>query len=204
MIGEMDRDDWNRRYSMRELIWTSVPNRFLVAETEALEPGRALDLACGEGRNAVWLAERGWRVTGVDYSDVALEKARTLAAARGVDVEWIAADLEGFEPEAAAFDLVVVLYLQVPGEERRAILRRAERAVAPGGVLLVVGHDSTNLERGYGGPRDPAVLYTAADVAADLERLEVERAEALMRPVDSAEGPRQAIDALVRARATVH
>jgi SAM-dependent methyltransferase len=200
-IHLMNRDDWNRRYSTEELIWSDAPNRFLVSETEAMSPGRALDLACGEGRNAVWLAQRGWRVTGVDFSEVALAKARALAAARGVEVEWIAADLDRYEPPAAAFELVIVFYLQVPAASRRAILRRAEAAVAPAGLLLVVGHDSTNLERGHGGPRDPAVLYSAADVVADLERLEVERAEAVTRPVDTNEGRREAVDLLVRARA---
>lgn len=91
----MDREDWNRRYAGRELVWTSTPNRFLVAETAGLAPGRLLDLACGEGRNAVWFAERGWRATGVDFSEVALEKARALAAERGVEAEWRQADLVG-------------------------------------------------------------------------------------------------------------
>ena len=92
----MDRGDWNERYSGSELLWTATPNRFLVAEASGLEPGRALDLACGEGRNAVWLVERGWQVTGVDFSDVAIEKARELAAARGVEGEWLAADLADY------------------------------------------------------------------------------------------------------------
>jgi SAM-dependent methyltransferase len=87
----MDSIEWDRRYGGRELLWTGEPNRFLVAETAALRPGSALDLACGEGRNAVWLAEQGWRVTGVDFSEVALEKARGLADARGVDAGWVAA-----------------------------------------------------------------------------------------------------------------
>ena len=98
----MQREDWDRRYSGRELIWTAEPNRFLVAETSDLPPGRALDVACGEGRNAIWLAERGWRVTGVDFSEVALAKAARLAASRGVEGEWIPADLRLLPARAGA------------------------------------------------------------------------------------------------------
>ena len=121
----MDSEAWDRRYADRELVWTSEPNRFLVAEAAALPAGRVLDVACGEGRNAVWLAERGWRVTGVDFSEVGLEKARALAKARGVQAEWVAADLLDYTPEPQAFDLVLVFYLQVPAAERRPIVRAA-------------------------------------------------------------------------------
>src|SRR5262249_48310814 len=149
------------------------PNRFLVAEAESLPPGKALDLACGEGRNAVWLAERGWHVTGVDFSEVAIEKARRLAEARGVDVEWIVEDLLRFPFVETAFDLVVLLYLQIPARERAQVVGNASRAVAADGTFLLVGHDSSNLEHGYGGPRDRLVLYTADDVVADLDGLVV-------------------------------
>lgn len=200
-MTSIDRDEWNRRYGDRELLWTAEPNRFLVAETGALSPGRALDLACGEGRNAVWLAERGWRVTGVDFSDVALEKAGRLASSRGVDATWIAADLLEYSPEPRAFDLVIVFYLQVQDTERRPVLRAAADAVAPGGTFLVVAHDSSNLEHGHGGPQDPAVLYTPADVVADIDGtgLDAERAERVERPVQTPDGERVALDALVRA-----
>jgi SAM-dependent methyltransferase len=197
----MEREDWNRRYAGRELLWTGEPNRFLVAEAAALAPGRALDLACGEGRNAVWLAERGWHVTGVDFSEVALDKARRLAAARGVEGEWIAADLLAYYPEPRSSDLVLLFYLQVSAEQRRPVVRAAAEAVAPGGVLLLVAHDRSNLEEGHGGPQEPAVLYTAEDVAADLDGsgLRIERAERVERPVQTPEGERIALDALVRA-----
>lgn len=192
----MKRDDWNRRYAGSELLWTGGPNRFLVAETEELPPGRALDLACGEGRNAVWLAERGWEVTGVDFADVGLDKARGLAAARGVDATWVHADLLDYEPPPAAFDLVAILYLQLTADERVRVLRAAAAAVAPGGTLLVVAHDRSNLEHGHGGPQDARVLATPAEVAADLEGLEVERADV----VERRDGDLVALDLLVRAR----
>lgn len=202
MTVSAGREEWNRRYAGRELLWTGQPNRFLVAEVAALPPGRALDLACGEGRNAVWLAEQGWQVDGVDFSDVALAKARELAAARGVEARWSQADLLAYRPEPAAYDLVLLFYLQLPESERRQIVRAAADAVAAGGTLLLVAHDGSNLDHGHGGPTNPAVLYTAADVVRDLDGsgLEVERADVVRRPVETPQGERVALDALVRAR----
>jgi SAM-dependent methyltransferase len=193
------REDWNARYAAKELLWTAEPNRLFAAEAEGLDPGRALDLACGEGRNAVWLAERGWRVTGVDFSEVALEKAARLAASRDVEVEWVVADVLDYEPEARAFDLVALLYLQLPYEELAEAIRAAADAVAPGGTLLVLGHHTKNLEEGTGGPKDVSVLYTPEDVAALLGDLVVERAETVRRPVPLGDGEAVALDAFVRA-----
>ena len=194
------RDDWNARYAGSELLWTAEPNRRFASEVEDLDPGRALDLACGEGRNAVWLAERGWRTTGLDFSDVALAKAERLAASRGVEVEWVLADVLDHEPERGAFDLVAVLYLQLPHEQLAKVLRSAREALAPGGTLLVLGHDTTNLTHGHGGPRDLSVLFTPDDVVAELGELVVERAETVTRTVALEEGEATALDALVRAR----
>jgi SAM-dependent methyltransferase len=197
----MDSSAWDQRYKGRDLVWTSEANRFLVAEAESLAPARALDLACGEGRNAVWLAERGWRVTGVDFSEVGIEKARQLQDARRVHANWVVADLLRYRPEPRAFELVIVLYLQVPGVQRTPILRAAAQAVAPAGIFLLVAHDSSNIERGHGGPQDPAVLYAPEDVADDLDGsgLQIERAETVERPVETPDGRRIALDALVRA-----
>jgi SAM-dependent methyltransferase len=202
MPAPIDRDHWNRRYSDAQLVWTSEPNRFLVAEAGLLSPGRALDAACGEGRNAVWLAERGWDVTGVDFSDVGLEKARGLAKARGVHAHWDVADLNDYTPEMEGFDLVIMLYLHVRAASRQTIVRTISGAVASGGTFLLVAHDLSNLELGYGGPQDAGVLYSPADVVADLAGggLTVERAEIVERPVDTPDGERIALDALVRAR----
>ncbi len=195
----MKRDDWDRKYASGELLWGARPNRVLVAEAADLSPGRALDLACGEGSNALWLAERGWDVLGVDFSEVAIGKARSRAVAAGVDVEFLCADLLEFGPEPSAYDLVLVFFLQVPASERTLVLGRAARALAPGGTLLVVGHDLVNLIDGVGGPRDPSLLYTPAAVAADLAGLEIDRSERLLRDVEDADRP--AIDAFVRAHA---
>jgi SAM-dependent methyltransferase len=192
----MQSEDWNRKHGEAGLLFGAEPNRFLVAEVEGLEPGRALDVACGSGRNAVWLAAHGWRVTGVDFSGVALEQARGLAAERGVEVEWVHADLLGWRPFDEAFDLVAVLYLQLPAEQLAQAMRLAAGGLASGGTLLVVGHHSDNLEHGSGGPKDPRVLFTPEQVAGYLDGLRIEKAEAVRRPV---EGERDAIDALVRA-----
>ncbi len=196
----MKREDWNRKHGEAGPLFGVEPNRFLVAEAADLLPGRALDLACGAGRNAVWLAERGWTVTGADFSDIALANARGLATERGVDVEWVQADLRDWEPPPGAFDLVAVLYLQLPAAELQPVLARAADAVAPGGTLVVVGHDLQNLNGGYGGPKDPRVLFTAEDVALELPGLQIEKAERVLRPVETEDGEAQAIDALVRAR----
>src|SRR5512134_1831553 len=120
--SDPSRDRWNRRWSGEERIHASTaPSRFLVAEVAGLRPGRALDLACGAGRNAIWLAEQGWRVTAVDFSDVALSLARRRARERRVEVEWIEADVVDWTPASRAFDLVCVFYLQVPAADRRVV-----------------------------------------------------------------------------------
>jgi 2-polyprenyl-3-methyl-5-hydroxy-6-metoxy-1,4-benzoquinol methylase len=193
----MRREDWDQRYAGVENLWAVRPNRFLVAEASQLPPGRALDLACGEGQNSIWLATLGWETTGVDFSSVAIEKAKARATRDGVAAEFLCADLLDFHPDPEAFDLVIVMYLHIPAEERPLVLARAAAAVAPGGTFLFVGHDLTNLTDGVGGPRDPALLCTPDEIAAELPGLEVEKAERVLRDVDGEERP--AIDALVRA-----
>ena len=196
-----DSATWDERYGTSELLWGEGPNRFFVEETSDLVPGTALDVACGEGRNAIWLAEHGWRVTGVDFSAVGLAKAAVLATERGTEVEWVEADLTKWDPPAA-YDLVAVLYLQLPAELRRGVFRRLAPSVAPGGTLLVVAHDRSNLTEGHGGPQDPAVLYGPEDVVADVGHLlRVTRAERVRRQVETPTGERDAIDLLVRAKA---
>jgi SAM-dependent methyltransferase len=192
---------WDERYSGDELVWTSTPNQFLVAGVDGLPAGRAVDLACGEGRNSIWLAERGWQVTGVDFSPVGLAKAKRLADLRGVEVTWVESAVENWTPPPDGFDLVAVLYLQLPQPSRSAALAVAASAVAPGGTLLVIAHDLDNLTRGYGGPPVPDVLYQVGDVteAAVDAGLTVEQAEQAVRVVDTDDGPREAIDAVVSA-----
>ncbi|MCN9244810.1 class I SAM-dependent methyltransferase [Streptomyces sp. RY43-2] len=201
---------WDERYAARELVWGAEPNRWVVRETTDLQPGRALDLAAGEGRNALWLASRGWQVTAVDFSGAALDRGRRLAAAQPTEaadrLTWVRADVRTYQPAAGAFDLVVVAYLHLPATQRRTALRHAAQALAPGGVLLVVGHDTTNLTDGAGGPQDPRILFTPDDVLADLAGIGLEpvRAERVRRPVAQGSDGRSAhaVDALVRLRRT--
>lgn len=182
----MDASAWDERYAASELVWSRGPNQFIEAECTDLPPGRAVDLACGEGRNAIWLAARGWDVTAVDFSPVALDKGRTLAGE--LPVEWVCADATAWQGED--LDLAVVAYFQVPAAMRRDAVRHVVSALRPGGTLVWVAHDSTNLTEGTGGPQDPAVLMTADDLVVDLAGIEVDvvRAERVARTV-SADDP---------------
>jgi 2-polyprenyl-3-methyl-5-hydroxy-6-metoxy-1,4-benzoquinol methylase len=198
----VQREEWDRRYADSEFLWTVEPNRFVVQELGDPPPGRALDLACGEGRNAVWLAERGWYVTAVDFSPVGLNKARQLAAARGVTIDWVLGDLLDYEPQAGAYQLALVTYLHIEPVERAAVLLKACSALAPGGEILVVGHDLSNLSDGVGGPQDPMLLYSPEAIAAELPGLSVWKAERVRRPVDVDGRMCDAIDTLVRASRT--
>jgi len=188
----VEREDWNKRWHDSGLHCHDDPTDFLAAELGSLAPGRALDLGCGAGRSAIWLAERGWRVTGVDFADAALGLARE----RRPDIDWVLADLREYKPEPGAFDLVLVLYMHLPPGERRTLLAGAVSALAPGGTLLVAGHDMENLGTGTPGPSRPEVLYTPETIAAELERLEIVKAERLRRPA----GEATAVDTLVVAR----
>jgi SAM-dependent methyltransferase len=196
----MNSQEWDQRYATTDLVWGAGPNRFLVAEVEGLPPGRALDLGCGEGRNAIWLAQRGWQVSGVDFSEAGLDKARHLAVERGVEVTWVRADLLDYQPDHGAFDLVIVMYIQLPAAQLADVMKRASTALAPGGTLLVVGHDLLNLSESHGGPQNPEVLFTPADIERDLPGLGIERAERVLRPVTVDGREVTAIDALVRAK----
>jgi SAM-dependent methyltransferase len=198
----VDSQRWDARYSSAEYEWSMHPNQFVATELDGVPPGRALDLAAGEGRNSVWLAERGWRVTAVDFSRVGLGKGRTLSAAHGVDdaqVEWVVADLDGYRPARSSFDLVLIAYLQVGADLRARVLAAAAAALVPGGTLLVVGHDLANLTEGTGGPSSPEVLYTPEAITAALCGLTIIKAERVRRRVDRDGARATAVDTLVRA-----
>ena len=195
----MDAADWDERYAQPGLMWSDTPNEFLVEFAAHLTPGRALDLAGGEGRSSVWLAERGWDATCVDFSAVGLIKAEELAASRGVNISTVEADASTWRCEDP-FDLVVVLYLQLTEPARTRALEAAVASVAPGGTLLVVAHDVDNVTRGVGGPGDPAVCYRAEDVTAVLQGFDVVEAGQRMRAVTTSGGPAVAIDTVVVAR----
>jgi SAM-dependent methyltransferase len=196
----MDARDWDRRWQGKALHAHGEPSSLVVDTLAELQPGLALDLACGSGRHAVWLAGRGWRVTAVDFSGEALRQARELAAEEGADVDWVEADLLAYEPPAESFDLVLIAYLHVPAGQRRRVLAKGAAAVAPGGAFLLVGHDLANIGTGAPGPTNPALLYTPADIVPELSGLEVQRSESVTRAVTLEDGTRpEAVDALVLA-----
>jgi SAM-dependent methyltransferase len=198
----MDAGDWDARYRDSELVWSAGPNQFVEQCCRDLEPGRSIDLAAGEARNTIWLAEQGWDATAVDYSAVAIDKARQLAERRGVEITTEVADLATYVPTPGGYDLVVVAYLQLVDDELTPILRRAAAAVAPGGTFVLVAHDRDNLEHGHGGPQHPAVLTTAEQVVAAVAgELQVDRAEVVERTVATDDGDRRALDTLVVASA---
>ena len=165
----MDAEAWDERYAESELVWSAGPNQFVAQACADLAPGRAVDLAAGEGRNALWLAGRGWQVTAVDFSQVGLDKGARAEAARadaGPPVTWLCADATRWS--GAGFDLALLAYLQLSRGERAAAVCAAFDALVPGGTFLLVAHDSSNLTEGTGGPQDASVLYTAEDVLTDL------------------------------------
>lgn len=161
-----DEQSWQERYRGTEL-WSGRPNPQLVAEVSDLTPGTALDAGCGEGADALWLAGRGWKVTGADFATTALTRASAHADAAGLRIDWIHADLTTWTPPAR-FDLVSSHFLQLPELPRNAAFARLAEAVAPGGTLLIVGHDGVLPPAGADHTHPPGMFFTAAEVVASL------------------------------------
>jgi SAM-dependent methyltransferase len=196
---------WDARYASKDAVWSGDPNRRLVERAAGLTPGTALDVGCGEGGDAIWLAARGWRVTGVDVSRVALSRAAALAAADphvAERITWRQADVFAFEPEPASFDLVSSHFMQLPAADRPAFHARLAAAVRPGGSLLVVGHDHADLDTTMGRPHLPDLMFSADEVAGrlDTDGWEILVAAALERPAADPDGnPVTIRDAVVHA-----
>ncbi|GAB3451320.1 class I SAM-dependent methyltransferase [Actinophytocola sediminis] len=168
----MDQQFWDDMYGGETMLWSGRPNDVLVAEAAGLAAGRALDLGCGEGADALWLAERGWTVTGVDISRVALDRAAKAATAAGLAdrVRWTHGDLATTPPPAGAFDLVSAQYFPIPHEPDNATLTGVLAAVAPGGTLLIGGHDLTGHEHNHHPEFDPSQYYDHEELHALLAR----------------------------------
>jgi SAM-dependent methyltransferase len=203
----VDAKAWDERYGDSELVWGLEPNRFVRAQCERFPVGRAIDLACGEGRNALWLARMGWKALGVDYSAVAIERARRLTErerpSTAVRLTWQVADVTTEPVKPGGYDLALISYLHLPPEQITAVFRNAGRALAPRGHLVIVGHDRRNLREGVSGPQDESRLYDAdeiRDVLADIPDVVVEVGETVIRPTDDGD----ALDTLVRARRLPH
>lgn len=191
---------WDERYRSKPEIWSGGPNAVLVAETADLRPGTALDAGAGEGGDAFWLAARGWKVTAADLSSVAIERAAKRAGERGLAVTWLHADLARV-PAPGTYDLVTAHFLHVPKSEQQSLFRHLAAAVAPGGTLLVVGHDFSDMAKL---PRPDLAEYgwTAGEVAAALgEGWTIEAAESRPRQAKDPDGEEITIhDAVLRAR----
>ncbi|MCQ9163317.1 MULTISPECIES: bifunctional 2-polyprenyl-6-hydroxyphenol methylase/3-demethylubiquinol 3-O-methyltransferase UbiG [unclassified Arthrobacter] len=171
MIRQFDEAYWNDRYGSHGHIWSGNPNPQLVAEVSALPAGTALDVGCGEGADAVWLAGRGWQVTGVDISSVALERAAGHAAGLELpgSLAWRQLDLLAWTPPEGAFDLVSAQFMQLPRADRGPLFARLAAAVAPGGTLLVVGHAPSDMDSGARRPHRAEVLFDAGEVVSALD-----------------------------------
>ncbi|MEV6770618.1 class I SAM-dependent methyltransferase [Nocardia sp. NPDC051030] len=217
----MDAAAWDDHYAHTELVWGAPPNDTLVEQVFGLERRlpvagfgigeprpelpRVLDLGCGEGRNALWLATHGWHVDAVDYSQVGIDKGRTVAArlSRSVRsrISWHCADVTKLESAhlTGPYELIIMSFLHLPADQRRALLLRSAGMLSWEGTLLIIGNDSLNLTEGYGGEQDPALLFTPDDLVGDLApvsgELEVRIADRVHRPTEE----RDAIDALLVA-----
>jgi SAM-dependent methyltransferase len=171
MSDELVEAFWDERYRSKAALWSGKPNMYLLQETAGLMPGDALDAGCGEGADAIWLAEQGWQVTAIDISGVALQRAAEHAREAGSDVAaritWIQHDLATWNP-GQHFDLVSAQYLQLPSAVRPAVFERLAAAVVPGGMLLVVGHDVADLKTTVRRPPDPDRYFTGDELAAAL------------------------------------
>ncbi len=191
---------WDARYSESDRVWSGDPNLALTVEAETLAPGRALDVGCGEGADAVWLATQGWRVTGLDPSGVALERARAAASSAGVEVTWVRGELHTAELPEGGFDLVSVFYPSL--ELDTDPVTRLASLVAPGGTLLVVHHAEVDRERALEHGFDPDTLLAPGDVTRDAlgEEWEVRGPEGRPRTVAGGAGAHHTDDLVVRAR----
>jgi len=171
-------EEWDERYAERQQ-WSAEPNALIAELLDGLPAGDAVDLAAGEGRHALWLAGRGWRVTAVDFSAVGLDRGR---AQPGADrVTWVPADVLAWTAPTASLDLVLVAYLHLPEPDTLALLTRAAGWLRPGGRLLVLGHDVDNLERGVGGPQESEILHSVERLAPVADLLAVDRLEQVRR-----------------------
>jgi SAM-dependent methyltransferase len=188
-----DEGFWNERYRSSQRVWSGNPNPQLVAEAADISPGRALDVGCGEGADAIWLARSGWAVVAADISSVAIERgeqhARDTDPAASARIEWRQADLLTQPPEPGSFDLVSVQFMQLPPEPRTRLFSALAASVRAGGTLLIVGHHPSDLTTGVPRPPMPELFYSSDEIAGLLDgSWTVEASEARPRQASTPEG----------------
>lgn len=160
----MQSSDWNKRYAATDVVWSWTPNQFVVADLAELPAGRMIDVAGGEGRNALWFAERGWHTENIEFAEKALERFSNRAAELGLTASCIATEADvtrTFEAALAPADLAVMSYLQVPADQLHRAIVNTVANLGSGGTFYGIFHDLDNLANGYAGPQNPAVLVTA-------------------------------------------
>jgi 2-polyprenyl-3-methyl-5-hydroxy-6-metoxy-1,4-benzoquinol methylase len=167
------KEFWNNMWSGMDESYTGH-DTVLEEVTDGMKPGRALELGCGTGGNAMWLAEHGWKVTAVDYSDVAIEKARLTAKERGLDIEFAVADASIYQPEGQ-FELITSFYIHLQPQQRAKMFSNTAGALAPGGKLLFVSHDLTSQLSGWS-DEDMKSLTSPEQIASELGGLNIEQA----------------------------
>jgi SAM-dependent methyltransferase len=208
-LGDVDRwsaEFWDERYRSSPTLWSGHVNAVVMTETESLSPGTALDVGCGEGGDALWLAERGWRVEGVDVSQVALDRAARRSAESAPEIEgrltWTKRDLMTWRPPKAAYDLVTVSFMHLPGGDRTAVYAAMADAVAEGGTFLVGAHSPLDIGV-VPRPHDPDLYFTGEQLASGLDpgRWEIVTCETRPRPGKHPDGHDVTLhDTVLRAR----
>lgn len=192
----MNSTEWDDRYRSSDRLWSRGPNIFVEDRLATREPGVGLDLAAGEGRNAVWLAERGWTMTAVDFSEVAVSRGRSASS----DVEFVVADVLAWQSDRS-YDLVLVAYLHLVEGQLRSVVSKAKSWLSPAGEIFLIGHDKSNIDHGHGGPQVPEILWDLDEMLGWMEGLSIIEAEVVRRPVEVEGGLETALDTLIRARA---
>lgn len=173
---------WNQRYSVEHYVYGTEPNQFLRDQAHRLA-GPVLCLAEGEGRNGVYLAGLGLEVTGVDAAETGLRKAHKLAALRNVHLHTVHADLAHYDPGVATFGAVVSIFVHLPADLRRAVHDKVVHCLKPGGLFLLEAYTPTQVPRGTGGPKDPALCMTLAALREELPGFQFEIAREIERDV---------------------
>jgi SAM-dependent methyltransferase len=191
----VDAFEWDQRYRSADRLWSATPNLFVADRLKTMTPGLGLDLAAGEGRNAIWLASLGWKMTAVDFSEVAVERG----SAHSDEIDFVVADVLEWEP-TDSYDLILIAYLQMVASDFEMVLLRAREWLSPDGELFLIGHDASNISDGWGGPQYPEVLWEVPAIVGMLDGMFIVESQVVRRPVETEDGPRFARDALVRAR----